>query len=333
MNKNKSNKNRIIKIVLPIIGALLAIIAFSIYNFFFKEEYEIPEGSAEFHYIDVGQGDATLILADEMNVLIDTGEDDKTNTLINYLKDKKIETIDYFIITHFDSDHFGEAEEILDEFKIVNLIIPDQTKTSNMFNSFIGAINEKPEIFVSVIGDDDDIGGLLETDDVIDIDDENDRKIYVGKTDDSNKNDKGDLELEFLGPAKDSYKGSNDYSIFVMARWGKNKMLFTGDAERDGEKAVIEKYKNEASKLFDCDVFHAGHHGSDTSSCKDLLDYLTPKYFIISCGADNKYGHPHEETVERFKNIVSENDIYRTDLQGDIVLTTDGEEITIKTEK
>ncbi len=333
MRKNKSDKNRIIKIILPIVGAIIAIIAFSIYNFFFKEDYEIPDGSAEFHYIDVGQGDATLILADEMSVLIDTGENDKTNTLINYLKDKNIETIDYFIITHFDSDHFGEAEEVLDEFEIVNLIIPDQPKTSNMFNNFVKAVNEKPEISVSVIEDDDDIGELLQVDNIIDIDDEDDRRIYVGKTDENNKNDKGDLELEFLGPAKDSYQKSNDYSIFVMARWGKNKMLFTGDSEREGENSVVDKYENVASKLLDCDVFQAGHHGSDTSSCKDLLDYLTPDYIVISCGLDNKHGHPDEEAMERFKNIVSEEDILRTDLQGDIVIITDGEKITVKTEK
>ena len=333
MSKKKSNERKLIKIVLPIIGAIIAIIAFSIYNFIFKEEYEIPDGSAEFHYIDVGQADATLILADEMSVLIDAGENDKTNTLINYLKDKNVETIDYFIITHFDSDHFGEAEEVLESFNVVNLIIPDQKKTSNMFNSFIETVNEKPEMFVMVIGDDDDIGELLVVDDVIDIDDESDRKIYVGKTDENNKNDKGDLELEFFGPAKDTYKKSNDYSVFVMARWGKNKMLFTGDAEREGENSVIDKYGKEAVTLLDCDVFQAGHHGSDTSSCKDLLDLLTPEYVVISCGLNNDHGHPHDEVVERFENAVGEDNIYRTDLQGDIVLVTDGKNITINTEK
>ncbi|MBQ8546413.1 MAG: MBL fold metallo-hydrolase [Clostridia bacterium] len=330
----KKNNNKIIKVLLPILGAIIAIIAFSIYKFFFEnEEYDIPDGSAEFHYIDVGQGDSTLILADGMTVLIDTGENDSKNTLINYLKDKKIETIDYFIITHFDSDHFGEATEVLEEFAIVNLIIPDQVKTTKMYTTFIQAVASKPDIYVSVIEDNDDIGNTIPVDDIIDIDSKPDRTIYVGEVDKENSNDKGDLELEFFGPVKDSYDNSNDYSIIVMARWGKNKMLFTGDAETKAEQALVDKYGSQLRDYFDCDVFKAGHHGSSTSSCKDILDAASPEYIIISCGLDNSYGHPHTEAMQRFENEVEKDDIYRTDLQGDIVLVTDGENITFTTEK
>lgn len=332
--KKNNKSNKAIKVLLPILGAIIAIIAFSVYKFFFEnEEYEIPDGSAEFHYIDVGQGDSTLILADGMTVLIDTGENDSQNTLINYLKDKKIETIDYFIITHFDSDHFGEATEVLEEFTIVNLIIPDQVKTTKMYTTFIQAVYERPEIYVSVIEDNDDIANTIQVDDTIDIDDTADRKLYVGKTDEGDKNDKGDLELEFFGPVNDTYSNSNDYSIIVMARWGKNKMLFTGDAETKAEQALVDKYGVQLSQYFDCDVFKAGHHGSSTSSCKDILDAASPTYVIISCGADNSYGHPHTEAMDRFENEVEKDDIYRTDLQGDIVLVTDGENITFTTEK
>ncbi len=133
---NKRTKKKIAKSILkrpillvPIILVVLALIAgFIVYKVFFDkpEEYEIPDGSAEIHYIDVGQGDATLVLADGMSVLIDTGVKDSENALINYLKDKGIQTLDYFIITHFDSDHYGEAADIVDAFKINNLILPDQ---------------------------------------------------------------------------------------------------------------------------------------------------------------------------------------------------------------
>ena len=325
-------EKKVLKILLPVLGAIIAIALFSVYKFFFEDQYEIPEGSAEFHYIDVGQGDATLILADGMTVLIDTGEKDSKNTLINYLKDEKIETIDYFIITHFDSDHFGEATEVLEEFEIVNLIIPDQVKTTKMYTTFIQAVAERPEINVSVIEDNDDIKDTIQVDDLIDIDDADDRKIYVGETDENDKNDKGDLELEFFGPVKDSYDNPNDYSIIVMARWGKNKMLFTGDAETKAEQALVDIYGTQLSLYFDCDVFKAGHNGSSTSSCKDILDAASPTYIIISCGLDNSYGHPHTEAMNRFENEVELDDIYRTDLQGDIVLVTDGENITFTTE-
>ena len=117
-----------------------------------------------------------------------------------------------------------------------------------------------------------------------------------------------------------------------MARWGKNKMLFTGDAETKAEQALVDKYGTQLSQYFDCDVFKAGHHGSSTSSCKDILDAASPTYIIISCGLDNSYGHPHTEAMNRFENEVELDDIYRTDLQGDIVLVTDGENITFTTE-
>ncbi len=333
MNKKQNRKNNPKVVKAFFICAILVLIAFLIYKFFFDTKYEIPEGSAEIHCIDAGQGDATLILADGMTVLIDTGENDPANVVIDYIKDLKIKVIDYFIITHFDSDHFGEAEEVLKEFTVKNLIIPDQSKDSKMYGYFIDSLKEKPEINVAVIEDNDDLDTALIVDDIIDIDDKNDRKIYVGQTDENNKNDKGDLELEFFGPVKDSYKNSNDYSIIVMARWGNNKMLFTGDSEIEGEQAIVDKYGIELSRLFDCDIFKAGHHGSSTSSSKDVLDAATPKYIIISCGEDNSYGHPHKEAMDRFKNHVKEENIFRTDLQGDIIFTTDGEAITVKTQK
>ena len=161
---NKRTKKKIIKMAMKapsmaisiIILALLAVGGLLIYYYFFVPEnqvdpHDIPDGIAEFHYIDVGQGDATLIFADGKTVLIDTGENDSDNVLIKYLQEKNVETIDYFIITHFDSDHFGEATEVLSTFEIVNLIIPDQVKDTKMYTTFMEAVASKPEIVVSVV--------------------------------------------------------------------------------------------------------------------------------------------------------------------------------------
>ena len=321
-----------LRIVITLI-AILAIVLFAAYKFIFAEKPGIPDGVAEVHCIDVGQGDSTLILADDMTVLIDTGENDPANVVIDYLKELKIAVIDYFIITHFDSDHFGEAEEVLKEFTVKNLIIPDQKKTTKMYSVFMETLKAQPEIFVHVIEDNDDLDTDIEVDDIIDIDDKNDRKLYVGQIDEAIENDKGDLELEFFGPVNDSYNNSNDYSIIVMARWGNNKMLFTGDAEVKAEQALTNKYGLEIDELLDCDIFKAGHHGSSTSSCKDVLDAASPEYVIISCGEDNSYGHPHTEAMERFTSSVGEENIYRTDLQGDIIFILDGTSITVNTKK
>lgn len=347
---NKRTKKKIAKSILkrpillvPIILVVLALIAgFIVYKVFFDkpEEYEIPDGSAEIHYIDVGQGDATLVLADGMSVLIDTGVRDSEDALINYLKDKGIQTLDYFIITHFDSDHYGEAADIVDAFKINNLILPDQIKLNDegedqaTYKNFIDKVAAKnDEIFVSIIENNDDIGQRVICDDIIDIDDKNDRVINVGVIDPEKEGDKADLELEFFAPIKDDYKDSNDYSVVFMLRWGATKMLFTGDAEKNSEADIVERYGISLDDLFDCDVFKAGHHGSRTSSCDAILDAASPKYIIISCGVDNSYGHPHSEAMERFNKVVEEDNILITAEKGTIILTTDGEKITVSTEK
>ena len=233
---NKKTRKALLKIIVPIVFVLVALIVFSVYMLFFNkdEPYEIPEGSAEIHYIDVGQGDSTLIFADGATLLIDTGEADSDNTMINYLKEKEVETINYFIITHFDSDHFGEATEVLGEFKVENLIIPDQVKKTKMYTTFMTAVAEKPEIEVSVIEGSDDIGDMIEVDNIIDIDSKADRVLNVGVVDPEKEGDKADLELEFFGPVSDTYSNSNDYSIIVMIRWGATKLLFTGDSESKG---------------------------------------------------------------------------------------------------
>ncbi len=348
---NKRTKRKVAKTILKnpillaaIILVVVAVIAgFIIYKVFFDkpEPYEIPEGSAEIHYIDVGQGDSTLIFADGMTVLIDAGEPDDNDTVIKYLTSKGVETIDYFIITHFDSDHYGEASDVVDEFKINNLIIPDQIKINDKtkedqvtYKTFMEKVAAKnDEIFVSIIENNDDIGTRVIADDLIDIDDKEDRVINVGVIDPEKEGDKADLELEFFGPVKDTYSNSNDYSIIVMLRFGATKMLFTGDAEEKAEEALIEKYGMSLDELFDCDVFKAGHHGSSTSSCQEIIDAASPTYVIISCGEDNSYGHPHAEAYNRFVKEVGEDNIYRTDEQGSIVLITDGEKIEISTEK
>ena len=347
---NKRTKKKIAKSILkrpillvPIILVVLALKAgFIVYKVFFDkpEEYEIPDGSAEIHYIDVGQGDATLVLADGMSVLIDTGVRDSEDALINYLKDKGIQTLDYFIITHFDSDHYGEAADIVDAFKINNLILPDQIKLNDegedqaTYKNFIDKVAAKnDEIFVSIIENNDDIGQRVICDDIIDIDDKNDRVINVGVIDPEKEGDKADLELEFFAPIKDDYKDSNDYSVVFMLRWGATKMLFTGDAEKNSEADIVERYGISLDDLFDCDVFKAGHHGSRTSSCDAILDAASPKYIIISCGVDNSYGHPHSEAMERFNKVVEEDNILITAEKGTIILTTDGEKITVSTEK
>lgn len=301
----KNKRRNLLKLVLLIASVLFIIGAFCgcdlLDDLFGKTQtYEIPEGSCEVHFVDVGQGDATLIMADNKNILIDTGEKDSSNDLIGYLNGKNVKEIEYFVITHFDSDHFGEAVDVLNSFTVKNLIMPDQVKTTKMFETFLDTLEAKTEINVIIAND---IVGS---------------KINVGQ-----------LELSILAPLRNDYTDSNDYSVCMVARWGNNKFLLTGDAEKKAEEEIIAKY---SSKDLDCDVFKAGHHGSRTSSSAKLLDLATPSKIVISCGVDNKYNHPHTESMERFE-LIPNIEIYRTDKMGTIVMVTDGETITVSTEK
>ena len=296
----KRQKQRLIKGILTVVClGILALLWFVIMPML-RDEYEVPEGVAEFHFIDVGQGDSTLIMSGGKNVLVDTGDRDAKESLTEYLDEHSVEVIEYFVITHFDSDHFANAVDVLESYDVVNLIIPNQVKNTKMYESFMDVAEEQ--------SDSGEIEILFAND-------------MVGESFEVN-----DIEITVLAPLSDSYKDSNDYSVVLMARFGNKRVLLTGDAEKEAEEDIVARYK--ASDL-DCDVYKMGHHGSRTSSSKDLLDKATPDYVVISCGKGNSYGHPHAEAMERVEDLVK----YRTDTQGTIVLSIENDELSFATEK
>ena len=130
----------------------------------------------------------------------------------------------------------------------------------------------------------------------------------------------GDAKFEILGPVTDDCEDINSMSAVTKITYGDTTFLVTGDAERDEELEIIENGAD-----LDCDVLRVGHHGSSTSSCKEFLNAVTPEICVISCGADNDYGHPHDKAVNRMLKHTEE--IYRTDYCGSIVMTSDGENI------
>lgn len=302
MNSKKRNLLRMVLLIASVLFIIGAFCGCELLDELLGKapSYEIPEGSCEVHFIDIGQGDATLIMADNKNILIDTGEKDGSNKLIEYLTGKGVKELEYFVITHFDSDHFGEAVEVLNGFSVKNVLIPDQVKTTKMYETFLDTLEEKTEINVIIAND---IVGS---------------KINVGQ-----------LEMNILAPLKNDYSDSNDYSVSMLVRWGNNKFLLTGDAEKNAEEDMVAQY---SARELDCDVFKAGHHGSRTSSSAEILSLASPTKIVISCGLDNKYGHPHPESMDRFERI-PDVEIYRTDEMGTIIMVADGESITVKTEK
>ncbi len=246
------------------------------------------------HFIDVGQGDCTLVICDDMALLIDAGENGHETEILNYLRSLKIDKLDYIIATHQHSDHIGGIPEVLEEYEADNIIMPRltkaQTPTNSTYTAFLKALQES------------------------------DAKIISAKP--GLKYSLGDAKFEILGPVTDDCEDINSMSAVTKITYGENSFIVTGDAEKDEELEIIENGAN-----LDCDVLRVGHHGSSTSSCKDFLDAVSPEICVISCGANNDYGHPHDKVVNRLAKYTDE--VYRTDICGSIVMTSDGENIEI----
>ena len=301
MSRRRRRKiKRTIKTTLAIICLIMAFFVYKLNNTS-NDNYEIPEGTAEFHFIDVGQGDATLIMIEGKSILIDTGDraSEDREKLTSYLEKMNVTELEYFVATHPDSDHIGSAAYVVENYNVKNVILSPKTHTSQTYEDLIAAIEERPSI--NVINPQDMLGESISV---------------------------GELELKILGPIGDvSELDNNNASVVIMARWGKTKVLLTGDAEKESEDELRIAYRDE----LDCDILKVGHHGSSSSSQNSFIKYVKPEYAVISCGEGNKYNHPHKETIDVFEYY--EAQIYRTDRQGSIVASTDGEVITVKTEK
>ena len=249
------------------------------------------------HFIDVGQGDCTLITSNGKYLLIDAGENGHETDVLNYLRSMGVEKLDYIIATHQHSDHIGGLPEVLEEFAADNIIMPRltevQTPTNSTYTAFLKAVKASGAKVISAKP------GL----------------VYA----------LGDASFEILGPVTDDAEDINSMSAVTKITYGETSFLITGDAETDEEKEIIENGAN-----LDCDVLKAGHHGSYTSSSKDFLNAVTPDICVISCGANNDYGHPHDKALNRIKKHTEE--IYRTDICGNIVMTSDGQKIGISYE-
>lgn len=255
---------------------------------FEKNKKEAWEQSLEVHYIDVGQGDAILIKQDEYNMLIDAGDNKYEKTVVAYLKDKGVTKLDYVIGTHPHADHIGGLDAVIDSFDIGKIIMPKVTHTSKTYEDVLIAIKNKGLKISSPI-----IGGNYEL---------------------------GEATFTIIAPNGEKYKDYNNYSVVLRMEFGENSFLFTGDAETLSEKEILNnKHKVEAQ------VLKVGHHGSNTSTSIGFLDAVNPEYAIIQVGADNKYGHPNIEIINRLEEHKIK--IFRNDLHGDIILISDGENL------
>ena len=242
------------------------------------------------NYIDVAQGDSILIQTPNgKNILIDGGKTDQTATVENYLHSAGVSTLDYVIATHADADHIGSLDSVIKDFNIGQVYMPNVTNTTYTFEDLLNAMQSKGLTFNRAKA-----GGTLD--------------FGAG------------LEANFIGPVEDSYTDANNYSAVLHLKYGSTSFLFTGDAETKSENDMIASGVDLQST-----VLKVGHHGSNSSTSEAFLNAVNPKYAVISVGP-NSYGHPTEDVLNRL-NQHGVN-VFRTDVSGSIVATSDGTDVT-----
>ena len=250
---------------------------------------ELPKDSTfEVHYLDVGQGDCSLILCDGHAMLIDGGEASESSKVYAYLKAHGVNHLDYLVATHAHSDHIGGLSGALNYATVDTAFCPVTEYDSKTFSSLVKYLgNQGLSITVPSAGESFMLGSA-----------------YV----------------QVLGP-QGTYDDPNDMSIVLKVTYGETSFLFTGDAERTAEADILD-----AGYDLSATVLKVGHHGSDTSTSYPFLREIMPEYAVIQVGEDNSYGHPAEDTLSRLRD--ADVKVYRNDLQGNIICTSDGKTVS-----
>lgn len=288
---NKKHNKNIIKILLCLIIIVFMVNFINLYNCGLK-----------LYFIDVGQGDSTLIITDNnKKILIDGGGSETGSydvgekVLVPYLLDRKIMTIDYMMFSHFDADHAQACVRVIEKLNVLNIILTEQVIESDLYKQITTLAKRK-----------------------------NIRLIYVKIGDKINI---GDVQITILHPQNELIKNNpmNSNSIVCRLEYNAFSMLFTGDIEEETEKLILSKNIN-----LKADILKVAHHGSKTSSTMEFLNVVKPKIALIGVGEKNKYGHPSMEVMERLEYIRTK--IFRTDENGEISILVNkkGRIVTVK---
>ena len=253
---------------------------------------ELPEGSTfEIHFFDVGEADSALVECDGHYMLIDGGNPGTSSFLYSYLQSHGIDYLDYIVCSHAHADHVGGLAGALNYASVGTAYAPVTEYDSRAFNSFVKYLSQQgKEITVPSAGDCFELGNAKVT-------------ILAPI----------DMTLAVLN--------ENNSSIILRIEYGSTSFLFTGDAEIDEELSVVE-----SQQVLQSTLLKVGHHGSYTSTSEDFLKAVNPEYAIISVGSNNEYGHPHDIVLNRLSKYCQE--IYRTDIVGEIICSSDGEKLT-----
>ena len=301
MKKRRKNINT--KAVTGIIVLIIAVLSVLGSRFFgdFKDIYDeaglrnTEQSNPDKMYvsfIDDGQGNCTLLRCGGKTILVDSGEVGAAQTVIGYIKNLNIDTLDCVLVTHPHSDHMGAMTKLLYEFKIKDFIMPEIPEkiipTSRIYEKFLTAVSDNAENVIAA---------------------EPDETFSYGE-----------MTVEIFAPLHD-YDDLNDMSAVTRVSYGDTSVMFMGDASATVEKDLLQKNVD-----YSATILNVGHHGSKTSSSEKWLKAVNPKYAVICCGLNNDYGHPHRAVTKRFESMGIE--YFRTDLLGTIVFESNSKEFT-----
>lgn len=236
------------------------------------------------HFIDVGQGDAALLLSGGQAVLVDAGTSQSADSLVRYLQELGVTELYAAIATHPHADHIGGMAQVIEAFPIGHFYMGAETQNTATYERMLDALDAQ------------------------------DVPISVPEPGEELVFDSG-ASVTFLGPADDVPKGNlNDRSLICLFRAGEQDVLLMGDAESAAEQSLLAHYPS-----LRCDVLKVGHHGADTSSSVEFLRTVQPTTAVISCGVDNDYGHPDPQTLENL-SLAGVDDVRITAQSGTVIL-------------
>lgn len=258
---------------------------------------QLPDADFSMHVIDVDQGDSILLESNGSYMLLDAGQNNDQHPTAAYLNSLGVTKLDYVVITHSHSDHCGDMLYTLKQFTVGELIMPNESHTTRIWEKLVDYITESD--------------------------------IYVNQAEAGDTYLLGGAEIKILSPTipPQEYDGDlNNTSIVIKAIYKDVSFLLTGDAEKPVENHLMQEGADLSST-----VLKLGHHGSASSSQKDFIQAVNPTAGVVSCGKDNSYGHPHKEVLSTFEQM--RVPLFRTDLLGTIVFSTNGESLSVTSQK
>lgn len=295
--KNKKTKKLVIDIIAIIIFAVFGTISAKEFQLVqtagnipteeIVTNIEIDENKLELFFFDVGQADSILIMNKGQTMLIDAGNDENGEQIVEDIKSLGITKLDYLVVTHMHADHMGGMDKVIRNFDVGTMYMPDTLQTTKQVEEMLDAMLDTGLTYESP-----DIGDTFML---------------------------GNANAEIVHIDNDETENLNNSSIVIELTFEEQKLLFTGDAEKEVEEKL---------NLGKINILKVGHHGSSTSSSDKFIKQIKPDIAVMQVGKDNSYNHPHSSVVKRLQKNGAI--IYRTDELGTIWISCDGTESIVK---